>query len=504
MDKRDGLMRWLFGVAFGLALVAALGGCKTTPEVMDGPPLLATGPFRHEAHLVDSEAIREGNGGALLECKSCHSVDARFAVQRPGAAQHAPCDTCHNDAFNAQPGALCTSCHTSVDPRTAGKSPLHAYPGRERVAQLLANFDHKLHLNGSKVKTPKGGLSCDTCHKVAGPEEAYASFPTHAACFPCHGPAAAKADGVVPVLDNCQGCHAQDGPGKARRFVTNDIRFTHGKHVADKAGKGITCEMCHYAVKQSAKSSDIVLPAMADCATCHADAGRTPDRVRMDQCGVCHTSAIDSKKLPGNHTASLGRGAAGVLAAQLGGSPADDGPALTLADFTPNGEPLLADKDGVVPVDKGQVNPNKRPEDHTPIYRTRHAQAASSRDAKCGYCHEGLSGSVTNNCNECHAIMRPMNHNLRFRSSEHGRVAAADATRCATCHEVDYCTECHQIAPSNHSPLAGFRYRHERVARLNARSCMTCHTFESTCRECHTGTIGTVRSPIRSFERRLR
>lgn len=125
------------------------------------------------------------------------------------------------------------------------------------------------------------------------------------------------------------------------------------------------------------------------------------------------------------------------------------------------------------------------PEDHTARFRVDHAQAAASADAKCRDCHTGLSADPRNTCQDCHALMLPRDHTLRWQGVAHGRAAARDPRRCATCHEVDSCSECHSIPPRNHSPLQRFRIKHDRAARLNPRSCVTCHTFESTCAQCH-------------------
>jgi hypothetical protein len=149
----------------------------------------------------------------------------------------------------------------------------------------------------------------------------------------------------------------------------------------------------------------------------------------------------------------------------------------------------------------------RQPEDHTPIFRVRHEAAARSKDAKCSYCHQGLSGSTRDSCHDCHAVMRPRSHTARFSSAIHGRLAAADATKCAVCHEVDYCTACHQIAPENHFPIDAFILKHNRAARANPRSCLTCHTYEATCVQCHASELAPMRqsavSALRTSLRRL-
>lgn len=92
---------------------------------------------------------------------------------------------------------------------------------------------------------------------------------------------------------------------KGRKFLGNDVRFTHGKHRADSKGKRIDCKLCHYAVVESTHSEELNLPAMIDCAGCHENTDRTPDSVRITNCGVCHTSDVNKVDLPGNHTAAL-------------------------------------------------------------------------------------------------------------------------------------------------------------------------------------------------------
>lgn len=127
----------------------------------------------------------------------------------------------------------------------------------------------------------------------------------------------------------------------------------------------------------------------------------------------------------------------------------------------------------------------RRPDTHTVAFRTLHGSVASAKDAKCGQCHVGLSGSPLNSCLECHATARPRDHTVRFRGTAHGRASAANPERCSVCHEADVCTTCHNIAPPSHSPLRVFRGRHGRAAARNPRSCHVCHSFETSCVECH-------------------
>ncbi len=499
---------------FLLALV--LWGCPPASQVKEAPGQMATATFRHADHV----GLEKQEGGGALGCGDCHhsTVENGYVAARPGSEDHAPCDTCHRQVFYAAPGAFCQVCHTdSLDvlaAKRAGAETLVEFPRRSLQAELVGAFNHALHLDEGRVRAPDGAaLRCDSCHATTSGSP-YVSLPNHGACASCHAPEKAAQVKAPHTLDDCAGCHVGGGPGRARRFARdNDVRFTHAKHE-------LPCTDCHQAVVKSRTSNDRVIPQMSVCATCHADRSKTPAELRIkDNCGLCHVKDPRSGDLPGDHTGfrlvptrwPLGL----ILLAQAppSGNTASDA-VPPLGDLLPSPfDPELKGETAVVPgpVLKAPAqptpalrptNPNVRPQDHTPLFRRRHEQAARDASAQCSQCHTGLSGSKRDACQDCHATTRPRSHTLRFRSVSHGREAAADPRACATCHEVDYCSECHAQRPPSHR--GNFVLRHDRVARLNPRSCTTCHTFESTCVDCHvksTGQDPTQTSPLR---RRLR
>jgi hypothetical protein len=272
--------------AMWIALVCAIAGCShpqasapVAPELVE-PQRFDTGAFRHDTHLNLSDR--------KLECRSCHAADAKngFTMKRPGWNQHAPCDDCHREAFFEAPGRICAVCHTKIEVANGGGSPLLVYPGRHEVAELVGAFSHQVHLDPARVKL-SGGARCIACHRVESAGEAYASFATHTECAPCHSETA------HPLMNDCEACHARSGPGLARHFLKNDVRFTHGKHQKDRGGRPVACERCHHAVPGSTGADDLALPQMSDCTTCHED---------MATCGLCHTTDVRSKRLPGDHT----------------------------------------------------------------------------------------------------------------------------------------------------------------------------------------------------------
>jgi hypothetical protein len=279
-------------VVFAL-LLAACSGAKTKGAENLPPQLLQLGTFRHDQHL--SLELDDKH----LSCGDCHVIepDRKYQILRPGTKEHAPCDNCHEDAFMRPPGALCMVCHAAVDPVHAGKSPLLPYPRQKGVAELVARFDHRAHVPRVKERIKEGGqFPCEACHTVKDKETALATFPVHADCAQCHGLVS------KPEMGDCMACHAETGPVHERKFVSNDVRFTHGKHREDKSGDRIACVTCHHTVLNSSRASDLNLPEMKDCAQCHEDPARTPDRVRITRCGLCHLSDKNRVDLPGDHT----------------------------------------------------------------------------------------------------------------------------------------------------------------------------------------------------------
>ncbi len=493
-------------LAGAAVLASALWGCPPASQVPEGEAAqtgVVPAAFVHSNHVG-----AERKDGSRLGCGDCHASTAEGAwvPMRPGMSAHAPCDTCHEADFYKEPGALCGVCHNDqLDPKAPPKgdgATLLAFPRRSIEAQLVGKFSHARHLDEGKVRDPAGkALRCDSCHAVDD-ESPYASIPTHGACAPCHAPDQVAASKAPHSLDDCAGCHEGGGPGRARRFARdNDVRFTHAKHRVAPDGSALVCTHCHQAVVSSDKATDRVTPQMAVCSACHEDPSKVKDpKLRIsDNCGLCHIEQPQKTDLPGNHTAYvplLGPDGQPVMFAQAApdGRPVPSLRELLPSPFDPAPTPQGATTTSALKA-PGQVtpaarptNPNVRPQSHTPFFRRRHEQAASDASALCSQCHDGLSGSRRDNCQECHAVMRPKSHTLRFRSVAHGREAASDPRACATCHEVDYCSECHAQRPPSHR--ADFANRHDRVARLNPRSCTTCHTFESTCVECHRGVFG--------------
>ena len=445
-------------IVFLFGVLACGRSNSTTP-----PPLRSSGAiavdtdrFPHALHTGAAPEIRNYRGRGL-GCGDCHDANAvrQGNLARPGTMNHAPCDDCHKAEFYKPPGPLCKVCHISVDPTAprmaasatgaaagsavgstigsaapTSSSPLQPYPERGQAQILGSSFSHQQHLDQGAMDGAVGfHVGCGDCHTRDGKKEP--QVPLHAQCARCHEQQA-RAKAKLP-MDNCGGCHLTRNVelARGRKFITGDLRFNHGTHVTDRAGAPVACAACHADISSSASREDVAVPAMERCAQCHEDSQRSPDRVRMTQCGVCHTG-ITIGTPPMNH---------GVT--------------------------------GAVPAD------------HTLQFRKSHGAAAAKANSNCRFCHTQLSGAREDSCFQCHQVMKPRDHSMMWRD-DHGKAAQADNDRCASCHTPDTCVACHSVPPRSHVPLGEFKFGgHAEAARFGMTACMTCHTFQDTCSKCH-------------------
>jgi len=452
-----------FATAVLLDMSSRFAGSIPSAEAAPQQPSL----FSHSQHL------KKG-----ANCTDCHKPASEGEVQLTRPA-HEACNTCHQQWFDPQTPKkeFCTVCHTNL---TTDQIPeLRGFPNFNKPSAILFDFSHKLHLgaSGRVARTVGATVDCKLCHQFDAKGER-ATFPAHRECGICH-----SIPDIKPRLaadsknDDCLGCHTsveKENPNyhKLRRFIVDpdtasmarnvkastsngdtlngrDLKFSHAKHLADDRNAGISCETCHTGIDQKTSISQLNIPSMWDCTMCH-ESRRTSSAFRISNCSVCHTQIAAGRK-PRNHT-------------------------LT-----------------------------ERPSDHTAAFRVRHADAARSPDSKCAFCHEFAStfrpvlqsSSRTDqrpvpsgNCDECHSVMRPKSHTIRWRDDLHGRMAAMDRVNCAVCHQADTCERCHNERPRSHNPINAFvNGGHRFLAQVNQRSCFTCHAFAQTCERCHSSRL---------------
>ena len=437
---KDSDFRWVFagGGAGGLL---ALAMCLIWPLV------IARGQTPSQEEPEEAFFIHEFHATLLeLDCSVCHSPAQEGSVElaRPG---HDACLLCHQDAFETEINPkICSQCHSTFPPTS--NEDLLPCPLYKKQRAILFDFAHAAHVDPRGRLDPKTGFRADCTHCHQFDEKGiFASFPGHAQCASCHSRPAIKPDLTADSdTGDCRQCHVPEeieNPGfsKERRMIADhvvsgvhvNLRFSHVAHFRHKQKYNLNCTTCHYAVLTSTSLEDLTLPQMLDCVVCHQVGRDLNASLRMSNCAVCH---IDTQfgSLPPTHRVDV------------------------------------------------------KPPFHDERFRKNHAEAAGEPGAKCYACHPGVAPRTTAReaCIDCHQVMQPASHGLRWRDNIHGKYAALDRHACATCHRTDYCVRCHNQLPRSHEPLAFFRAgAHRNLAMLDQRACMTCHTFENNCGQCH-------------------
>lgn len=232
--------------------------------------------FPHDIHL-DKHGIKSptgpaGTGGrVVLACAGCHKPDASGTGFEPVTmARH------------------CQSCHRlSVDPQAPERQAPHARPElvevavREVYASLAVDrFPVGLVTVNSLLQRPAGDPAVGQATSAGRwvRQQSQATFnhmfaARNGVCRTCHEVQAGKPAGahapmwtVTPIVTT-------------ERWLPQS-RFSHAQH------KQAACVSCHDA-PVSRRASDILIPDLASCRTCHTGATRDAEKV-VSRCDSCH------------------------------------------------------------------------------------------------------------------------------------------------------------------------------------------------------------------------
>jgi predicted CXXCH cytochrome family protein len=222
--------------------------------------------FNHEVHA--SVDLRGPAGPETLECSTCHKPE----IARVGARQRLATGLMTPVNYEQN----CARCHQLYfDERIAATAP-HEEPAVVREFVERAFREH-IAANPGDINKPDG-----PARRIP------LNFPR-----PVEPPARTPAEWVVRrtiqadrVLQRtCSGCHGAPihissalvyRPASITRHWMPMATFDHGPHAM------VTCTSCH-AAEQSRLSSDVLMPSVATCATCHA-----PDKGASSTCATCH------------------------------------------------------------------------------------------------------------------------------------------------------------------------------------------------------------------------
>ena len=252
---------------FRLSLARADGGVDRVPQEGRTAPRETSGlKFPHDVHLA-REGVKSPRGDVRLECSSCHVPDGAGVRFEPISMQ-AHCADCHRLDFepavtsrqvpHAEPREVMTTLREFYSAISLGEVPIDVVTVEGMMRRAPGRPDESERLRAARWVEEKSLAvgrelfevrTCQTCHDVA--------FDPGAGDVPWS---------IAPVT--------------ATTHWLPKARFDHASHGS------YDCASCHD-VARSALASDIAIPAIGTCQTCHAGQSPAPDQL-ASTCGTCH------------------------------------------------------------------------------------------------------------------------------------------------------------------------------------------------------------------------
>lgn len=232
--------------------------------------------FNHAQHL-DKAGIKSPKGPAatggrvVLECASCHTLDAAEVRYAP-VRMDKHCQACHR---------------LSVDPQAPEREVLHAKPAQVEVAV------REVYASLAVDRFPVSLITVNTLlQRPTG--KAPASRSTQAARWVQEESRKVMKTMFETPKGVCKTCHdIQPDPApesKASPWLISPIVETHhwlpGSRFSHAQHKNAECTACHKA-QDSKLASDILIPDIASCRTCHAGEKPEQDKI-VSRCDSCH------------------------------------------------------------------------------------------------------------------------------------------------------------------------------------------------------------------------
>jgi hypothetical protein len=238
--------------------------------------------FNHSVHIAEPKqlkgdaAVAFGRAeGSTLTCTDCHKPDRYRAYMEP-VTYNKHCASCHTLSFPSSVNITAAVPH--------GRADLVAAMIKETVSDALLQ-------NGGKP--PKKKVK----KRVAGKEKVVEEDdPTP----PEEWRNNAITQSTKPLMDACLKCHIIDkdkpkddkglpnivDPKLPAIFLTSAI-FDHEPH------RVVSCESCHDKASASKLTSDVLLPGINNCQTCHKESGGA-----RNGCSECHVYHDKQRKSP--------------------------------------------------------------------------------------------------------------------------------------------------------------------------------------------------------------
>ncbi len=251
---------------FRPALAAQLGSSRLTRVSLDAKPREQSGlAFPHKLHLdrlggvarmAASIGAERGYGASGLQCKDCHR-QTEDGVRFLAINMERDCEGCHSLAYDRVGRTFRKLRHGDVDQMIAdlsvsgggGSRPI--VTGRQPPGAFRAG----------------GGTFASFRAPARGEGLAARALSRDGICGECHVPALSGGRfSVMPVT-------------QVSRYMVYGW-FDHRAHTQEK------CTSCH-AAEKSGSSSDLLLPGIARCRTCHLGEASSKADV-PSSCSMCH------------------------------------------------------------------------------------------------------------------------------------------------------------------------------------------------------------------------
>lgn len=216
--------------------------------------------FPHDLHLdarggVARMAQRLGQGAAL-DCDDCHRPTADGVRFLPVDMER-NCESCHSLVYDQVGGTFRSLRHGDVEQMRADLLAMDRSPRRPVVVRR----DRPGEYGADGIYRAEFGSPWSGVALLAR------AMTKDGLCGECHVPAAGGAPGVMPVTQ------------QPRYFMHG--WFDHEDHKQEK------CTSCH-AAETSDASSDLLLPGIAQCRTCHE--GESARKAEVpSSCAMCHS-----------------------------------------------------------------------------------------------------------------------------------------------------------------------------------------------------------------------
>ena len=250
------------------------GGWSTERISIDSPLAMSSSNliFPHSVHM-NPDGIEGPEGPEQLNCGSCHQPDeGEIGMQPVSMEQH------------------CSSCHLlTFDPDHPDRELPHGEP--DELLLMMEEFYARRTLIGATLAAGRPAFDAERPGRSNQLDEAARAEALRLAkalaaqaaediferttCAICHD-VTRRGDGMTPAWDVA--------PVYINQHWMPLSRFDHGAHASE------TCESCH-AAETSLVSSDILMPDIASCQTCHGDE-HTDDQL-VSVCLDCHSFHLD-------------------------------------------------------------------------------------------------------------------------------------------------------------------------------------------------------------------